>query len=69
MPKVEFDTSEFEFSHGRKPRGRGAWAFWFQPNTDNVMDAWWANGTYAEARKAAKAEAERRGVNFVMVGS
>ena len=24
---VRFDTSEFEFSHGRAPRGRGSWAF------------------------------------------
>ena len=22
-----FDTTEYEFSHGRKPRGTGTWAF------------------------------------------
>ena len=25
--KVEFSTEEFEFSHGRKPRGTGHWLF------------------------------------------
>lgn len=25
--KAEFHTSEYEFSHGASPRGRGSWAF------------------------------------------
>lgn len=36
---VETNTREYEFSHGKKPRGRGYWAFaisgvtyWSQPN-------------------------------------
>ena len=25
--RVEFSTNEYEFSHGKQPRGRGSWAF------------------------------------------
>ena len=27
MTRVEFSTNTYEFSHGRKPRGFGGWAF------------------------------------------
>lgn len=42
---VRFSTSEFEFSHGRKPRGEGMWAFtWggevhFCPGTKTLTEA------------------------------
>jgi hypothetical protein len=26
---MKFDTSEYEFTHGRKPKGEGNWGFWF----------------------------------------
>lgn len=68
---VTFNTREYEFSHGKKPRGRGSWAFFFDDKTNNVADAFWTPGstTYAEAKKMAKAEAVRRGARDVTVGS
>lgn len=59
MTKVHFSTREFEFSHGRKPKGRGGW--WFEFEGQENMDDWFsANGTFSEARRAATVEARRR---------
>ena len=41
---IHFSTTEFEFSHGRKPRGYGYWGFffgvtknvWFAPNVSRL---------------------------------
>jgi hypothetical protein len=68
---VEFNTRDYEFSHGRKPRGTGTWAFFFGNRTERpIADAWWAEGTvtYGEAKKQAAAEARRRNVSVVYVG-
>jgi hypothetical protein len=68
--KIEFNTREYEFSHGKAPRGRGSWAFFFSRSM-NVADAFWTPGntTYGEAKKLARAEALRRGATPVIVGS
>lgn len=47
---VEFNTREYRFSHGKEPAGRGSWAFKLPGNPDLV----WHNGTYSEAKKAAR---------------
>jgi hypothetical protein len=57
------DDTQYRFSHGAAPRGRGSWAFTFgvkDPVSDQI---WWTPGgtTYAEAKKLAKAEAKARG--------
>ena len=65
---VHVNTNDFEFSHGKQPRGYGSWAFFFNRRAD-VNTAFWFNGTYAEARKAATEEAKRRGFDEVFVGS
>lgn len=52
-----FDTTQYEFSHGKKPRGVGSWAFtpadaiW--PNVETMPpDAIaWAWGSYSEAKQ------------------
>lgn len=72
---VRIDTTEFEFAHGRKPRGRGSWAFCFGSSDEPV----WAPGgegfvagascLYGEAAEWARAEAERRGQYRVRVCS
>ena len=70
MAKLHFNTTDYEFSHGSKPRGRGSWAFFF--NRDGHVDsAFWTPGstTYVEAKKLVAAEARRRGVAEVFVGS
>ena len=44
---IHFSTTEFECSHGRKPRGYGYWGFffgvtknvWFAPNVRDFADA------------------------------
>lgn len=66
---VEFNTREYEFSHGHAPRGRGSWAFFFDRSMP-IQDVFWTPGStpYAEAKKMARAEAKRRGVDEVFVG-
>ena len=58
--KVEFTTRPFLLSHGREPSRTtmGSWAFEFEDRPE----AWFAPGclTLGEAKKAAKAEAQRR---------
>lgn len=61
----EVSTSRYEFSHGRSPRGQGSWGFFL--GSSSLEDLFWANGTYSEARRAAVAEANRRGVSSVEV--
>lgn len=65
---MEFSTAEFEFSHGKKPRGFGYWAFFFgrNPNAEAVFAP---RGTFAEAKRWAAKEAKAAGHNFVRVGS
>lgn len=68
--KVEVSTSEFEFAHGRKPRGRGGWGFFF--GDDRAAEVEWAPGggiLYADAKRWAIEEAKRRGHWLVRVAS
>lgn len=64
----EIRTHEFEFVHGRRPSGRGGWAFFFGDATEPE----WAPGggqLYSEAKRWAIAEAKRRGVPVVRVAT
>jgi hypothetical protein len=54
---ITVSTTEYEFSHGRKPRGFGTWAF--RPDTKQARDqvnagdfglVVWRSGTYGEAK-------------------
>ena len=50
------NTSEYEFSHGHKPRGQGTWAFEMTFTDDNgsfCTETRFANGTMAAARADA----------------
>lgn len=68
--RVEVSTREYEFSHGKAPRGFGSWAFFFDDRSMRVEDAFWVNqSTFADARRAARVEAARRGCDTVFVGS
>ena len=51
--KIEFSTREYEFSHGKMPKGWGYWGFTFEGHE------FWATGTYAEAKKACRQEIKR----------
>lgn len=61
---IEFNTREYEFSHGKQPRGYGQWAFFF----DSDPEPFWATGSYAEAKKMAKAYAVSKGYREIKVG-
>lgn len=63
------DTTEYEFSHGQKPRGYGQWAFFFGFTRQGSEHAWFAPQAcyFTEAKKQAQAEARRRGLDYVRV--
>jgi hypothetical protein len=58
-PVVEFSTTAYEFAHGRKPRGRGSWAFGLRGadlrGGAELGELVWFSGTYSEAKRAARA--------------
>jgi hypothetical protein len=60
---VEVNTNEYEFSHGRKPRGFGSWAF------EVKGDVYWCKSsqTYTDAKREAMAEARRVNAREVKV--
>jgi hypothetical protein len=62
---VEVNTTEYEFSHGRKPRGYGSWAFRFEGD----IALHWYQGTYSEARSAARKAARKAGAASIEVCS
>lgn len=66
--QVSVNTSEYRFSHGREPKGRGRWAFSYLRDPDfasNSGEVMWFTGTYAEARKQAIAEAAANGQSII----
>jgi len=67
--RVEVKTSEYEFSHGKKPKGTGSWAFFIDGDIGDVLRAHWFNGKYSEARKQAVAKARELGIGIITVGS
>ena len=64
---VVFNTTEYEFSHGRKPRGDGGWVFSFKRNPDVMTEIFFVHGIYTVAKKAAakKAKSENQREVFV----
>lgn len=62
----EVSTSQYEFAHGRQPRGTGTWAFFFDRNTQAF---WVPNASYSEARRQAVQAARAGGYSRVEVGS
>ena len=70
---MRVSTTDFEFAHGRPPRGQGQWAFYFGHGRRSGMcvDPWFCPGNvlYSVAKKAAVAEARSRGFTWVEVGS
>jgi len=67
--KVEVNTRQYEFSHGRKPRGADRWFFWMGSDTRDILKARWFDGKYSEAKKKAQAMARELGYETVTVGS
>ena len=62
---MQVSTSNYEFTHGKKPRGYGQWAFFF----DGESAPFWYTGSYAEAKKMAIRYAVSKGHHLIAVGS
>ena len=66
--EVEFDTREFEFSHGHTPRGRGCWAFDYGEGEVFIKAADGLSSLfYSDAKVIARRLAAERGVWCVKV--
>lgn len=68
VTKVEVITDDFEFSHGRKPRGYGSWAFAFGAR-DAQPEFIPGSMTFTDARRKAVELAKVRGVSELWVCS
>lgn len=62
---IEFNDNSYRLSYGFAPRGRGSWGFYF-PEDGEV---WWTPGStiFSEAKKLARAETRRRGLNSAVI--
>lgn len=72
LSDVDIDTSAFERAHGRQPRGVGMWGFvpYALSRSDNYLDhVMWHTGSYADAKRSARAYFAPRGVMEVVVCS
>ncbi len=66
---VSVSTKNFEFAHGRKPRGRGCWIFDLLDDQGNTVASVTHTGTYGDAKKVAVARAKFAGSTDVELGS
>ena len=61
----DFSADRYEFTHGRRPRGEGSWAF--ELRAGNRTHQIFINARYAEARKQALVKATEEGYDTVGV--
>jgi hypothetical protein len=47
---IQVKTTDYEYAHGKKPRGKGNWAFFSE---DGQWELWWT-GSYSECKKKAQ---------------
>ena len=53
---MTFSTSQFQAAHGKRPRGKGNWAFidrQYADRDDYLSFVFWHNGMYRDAKAAA----------------
>lgn len=67
--EVQVGTAQYEFAHGKKPRGTGYWAFNFFNGSGYIVDTVFINGSYGAAKAAAVAQAAARDIDRIAVGS
>lgn len=72
--RPEISTTAYEFAHGRRPRGRGHWAFWLRPHrgaSDARSRLEFIPGSllYSEAREQAVCLAYDHDLEYVEVAS
>jgi len=63
---VDVNTNEYQFVHGKKPRGYGRWAFLMACNKQDIV---FYTGKYSECVKQAKARAKSLGYTGIAVGA
>jgi len=68
-PAPEVRTTDYQWTYGRMPRGRGGWAFFMGSRDDMNTVFWTPSMTYADAKKLAIQEGRRRGVAVIHVGT
>ena len=69
---VDIDSTPYERDHGAKPRGNGSWAFCAYDKyrlVDYLPHVYWVNGSFGEARRAARQHFAKLGVSSVVVCS
>jgi len=64
--RILVNTMQYEFAHGKLPRGDGGWAFQIGSKYD-VDKIFFAQGKFSVAKKIAIAEAKKRGELYVEV--
>jgi DNA-binding ferritin-like protein (Dps family) len=64
---VRVETNRYERSHGKKPRGYGQWAFYFDDKGGEPIFTPKAM-SYSDAVKWAKGEAKKAGKEYIYVG-
>jgi len=70
---MKVTTTQYQFSHGSKPRGYGEW-FFYTPTTwktdlDNMRLVSWGTGTFTAIKNLAIAEAKEQGITELIVGT
>lgn len=65
---MRVQTTNFEFAHGRKPRGFASWGFGPEKFSD-FEDIVFITGNFAEAKKQAQEAARQRGWKEIHVQS
>ena len=76
---MTISTSNYELTHGRKPRGEGYWAFQFYKGGKDTIEFFeeaanytgdcWGHQTYSKAKKWAIARAKEIGADRVAVAT
>lgn len=66
--RVQTTTRKFEASHGRKPSGRGTWAFEVRAWDGSTTEVWASHSqTLSEARREVLSRFERGSVAELVV--
>ena len=64
---MRVETTQYEASHGKAPKGRGGWMFSFLISGHWTAPVHVGFATYAEARKEAVRRAARAGASVIRV--
>ena len=71
LAKIEVRTTEYKMIHGKLPSGTGHWGFEFQGfQHDKIIHQLWfapVAMSFSEAKKLAKLEAQKYGVDIMVL--